>query len=219
MTGKERHGWEESAGVTGNGDHIWFMRTIIMNLCVTEWLDKEGRWHFLGQSFSRSAFPTQAKRHLQHGIRETHTKQSWCLAQYRQTYGGTNLINPNKSPTSTVKFETARPDCLKWYLPRTKVGHDSILAVNPFRKIWWRNMIVSEFKKIELTSSCVQGGFWLEAAILKGLRKQEMRSCSCSMYSSSASTIRNTRLPYEGHIQNDRVSRITEKNSAHSLTH
>ena len=79
-------------------------------------------------------------------------------------------------------------------VPRTRVGQDSIRAVRPLRKIWWRKRTVSELRKIELISSCVQGGFFEEAAILKGLRKQEMMISSCSTYSSSASTIRNTRL-------------------------
>lgn len=127
--------------------------------------------------------------------------------------------------------------CCKWlkkrFIPKTSVGQFSIRLDNPFRKIWWRNMIVSEFlfgifggqegslsvkqkvlmitgfiesiiltysmvlliqcdwtyRKIELTSSCEQGGFCELAAILNGLRKQEINKCSCSTYSSSASTI------------------------------
>lgn len=55
-------------------------------------------------------------------------------------------------------------------------------------------MTVSALRKIEFTSSWLQGGFWLLAAILKGRRKQLTISCSCSRYSSSASTIRKTRL-------------------------
>ena len=47
---------------------------------------------------------------------------------------------------------------------------------------------------MELISSWEQGGFLEDAAILKGRRKQEIRTSSCSTYSSSASTIRNTRL-------------------------
>ena len=79
-------------------------------------------------------------------------------------------------------------------VPSTSVGQESILAVRPFRKIWWRKSTVSELRKMELMSSCEQGGAFEEAAILKGRRKQEMRISSCSTYSSSASTIRNTRL-------------------------
>lgn len=58
--------------------------------------------------------------------------------------------------------------------------------------------MVSLFRKIELTSSWVQGGFCELAAILIGRRKQEMSRCSCSTYSSSASTIRKTRLRSTG---------------------
>ena len=79
-------------------------------------------------------------------------------------------------------------------VPKTRVGHDSIRAVRPLRKIWWRNKTVSLLRNIELISSWVQGGFLLLAAILKGLRKHEMRISSCSTYSSSASTMRNTKL-------------------------
>ena len=74
-------------------------------------------------------------------------------------------------------------------IPRTRVGQFSIRLDNPFRKIWCRNMMVSEFRKIEFTSSCEQGGFCELAAILNGRRKQEINKCSCSTYSSSASTI------------------------------
>ena len=79
-------------------------------------------------------------------------------------------------------------------VPSTRVGHESILAVRPFRKIWWRKRTVSEFRKMELMSSWEQGGALEEAAILNGRRKQEMSISSCSTYSSSASTMRKTRL-------------------------
>lgn len=78
--------------------------------------------------------------------------------------------------------------------PKTKVGQLSSLDVNPLRKIWCKNSTVSLFKNIELTSSWEHGGFFDEAAILNGLKKQETKTSICSMYSSSASTIRNTRL-------------------------
>ncbi|MPC55935.1 hypothetical protein E2C01_049884 [Portunus trituberculatus] len=45
-----------------------------------------------------------------------------------------------------------------------------------------------------LTSSWVLGGFLLDAAILNGLKKHETSRLSCSTYSSSASTMRNTKL-------------------------
>ena len=77
----------------------------------------------------------------------------------------------------------------KILIPKTSVGQFSMRLDKPFKKIWCRNMMVSEFRKIEFTSSCVQGGFCELAAILKGLRKQEINKCSCSTYSSSASTI------------------------------
>ena len=79
-------------------------------------------------------------------------------------------------------------------VPKTKVGHDSILAVRPFKNIWWRKRTVSAFRKIEFVSSWVQGGFLLLAAILKGRRKQDTRISNCSTYSSSDSTMRNTKL-------------------------
>jgi hypothetical protein len=47
---------------------------------------------------------------------------------------------------------------------------------------------------MEFTSSWEHGGFLELAAILKGLKKQDTKTSSCSMYSSSASTIRNTKL-------------------------
>lgn len=50
------------------------------------------------------------------------------------------------------------------------------------------------FKKIELTSSWVIGGFLEDAAILSGRRKQVTRVESCRLYSSSHSTILNTML-------------------------
>ena len=68
------------------------------------------------------------------------------------------------------------------------------MPVSPFRKIWWRKRTVSEFRKIEFISSWENGGLFEEAAILNGLKKQEIKISSCSMYSSSASTIRNTKL-------------------------
>lgn len=57
-------------------------------------------------------------------------------------------------------------------VPNTNVGQDSKRDVKPLRKIWWRKSTVSEFKKIELTSSCEQGGRFELAAILNGRRKQ-----------------------------------------------
>ena len=85
-------------------------------------------------------------------------------------------------------------DWIKKAVPKTKVGHDSILAVRPFKNIWWRKRTVSAFRKIEFVSSWVQGGFLLLAAILKGRRKQDTRISNCSTYSSSDSTMRNTKL-------------------------
>ena len=79
-------------------------------------------------------------------------------------------------------------------VPSTKVGQASILAVSPFMKIWCRNNTVSELRKMELRSSWEQGGFLEDAAILKGLRKHDTNISNWSTYSSSASTIRNTRL-------------------------
>ena len=84
-------------------------------------------------------------------------------------------------------------------VPNTSVGHASILAVRPFMKIWWRNKTVSELRKMELRSSWEQGGFFDDAAILNGLRKHETNTSNCSTYSSSASTIRNTKLTTEFH--------------------
>ena len=78
--------------------------------------------------------------------------------------------------------------------PRTNVGHDSNLDVRPLKKIWWRNKTVSEFKNIELTSSCEQGGRFELAAILNGRKKQATKTSNCSRYSSSASTMLKTRL-------------------------
>jgi len=66
--------------------------------------------------------------------------------------------------------------------------------VSPLRKIWCRKRTVSLFRKIELTSSCEHGGFFELAAMRKGLRKHDTSTSICSMYSSSDSTIRNTRL-------------------------
>ena len=80
------------------------------------------------------------------------------------------------------------------HLPSTRVGQLSIRADRPFRNIWCRNRSVSEFRKIELTSSWLHGGSFEEADILNGLRKPVTKMFSCSTYSSSASTIRNTRL-------------------------
>ena len=79
-------------------------------------------------------------------------------------------------------------------VPNTSVGHESMRAVRPLRNIWWRNKTVSELRKMELMSSCEQGGFLELAAILKGRRKHEIKISNCSTYSSSASTIRNTKL-------------------------
>lgn len=47
------------------------------------------------------------------------------------------------------------------------------------------------------TSSWLQGGFFELAAILKGLKKQLTNISICSVYSSSASTIWNTKLKYQ----------------------
>lgn len=63
-------------------------------------------------------------------------------------------------------------------LPRTSVGHDSSRDVRPFKKIWCRKRTVSELRKIELTSSWLHGGFLDDAAILKGLKKHETRTCT-----------------------------------------
>lgn len=49
-------------------------------------------------------------------------------------------------------------------------------------------------RKIELTSSCEQGGRFELAAILNGRKKHATNTSSCSKYSSSASTMLNTRL-------------------------
>lgn len=78
--------------------------------------------------------------------------------------------------------------------PSTRVGHDSSRDVKPFKNIWCKKRTVSQFKKIELTSSCEHGGRFELAAILKGRKKHDTRTSSCSMYSSSASTMLNTRL-------------------------
>lgn len=78
--------------------------------------------------------------------------------------------------------------------PSTRVGHDSSRDVRPFKNIWCKKRTVSQFKKIELTSSCEHGGRFELAAILKGRKKQETSTSSCSMYSSSASTMLKTRL-------------------------
>jgi len=47
---------------------------------------------------------------------------------------------------------------------------------------------------MEFTSSWEHGGFLELAAILKGLKKQDTKTSNCSIYSSSDSTIRNTKL-------------------------
>lgn len=78
--------------------------------------------------------------------------------------------------------------------PKTSVGHDSSRDVKPFKNIWCKKSTVSEFKKIELTSSWDNGGRFELAAILNGRKKQETNTSNCSMYSSSASTMLNTRL-------------------------
>lgn len=78
--------------------------------------------------------------------------------------------------------------------PSTSVGQLSSLEVRPFKKIWCKNKTVSLLRNIELTSSWVQGGFFDDAAILNGRKKQETRTSICSIYSSSASTILKTRL-------------------------
>jgi hypothetical protein len=57
------------------------------------------------------------------------------------------------------------------------VGHDSRRDVRPLRKIWWRNSTVSELRKMELTSSCEQGGRFEDAAILNGRRKHDTSTC------------------------------------------
>ena len=79
-------------------------------------------------------------------------------------------------------------------IPNTNVGQHSILAVKPLRKIWCKNITVSALRNIEFTSSWLHGGFCELAAILNGRKKQDTISCNCSKYSSSASTIRNTKL-------------------------
>lgn len=83
------------------------------------------------------------------------------------------------------------------YLPNTKVGQLSILEVNPFKNIWCKNNTVSLLRKIEFTSSCEHGGFFELAAILNGLKKHDTRTSICSIYSSSASTIRKTKLKWK----------------------
>ena len=93
-----------------------------------------------------------------------------------------------------VILETGEKNIIPSDVPSTNVGQESILAVRPFRNIWWRNKTVSEFRKMELMSSWEQGGFLDEAAILNGRRKHEIRISNCSTYSSSASTILNTKL-------------------------
>ena len=65
---------------------------------------------------------------------------------------------------------------------------------------------------MELMSSWEQGGALEEAAILKGRRKQEMRISSCSTYSSSASTMRNTRLKLQTEISRLMRSRSEMQN-------
>ena len=102
-------------------------------------------------------------------------------------------LNHNKLVILAL-LETSQNVTLPREVPNTRVGHESMRAVRPLRKIWWRKRTVSELRKMELMSSCEHGGLFEEAAILKGLRKQEMRISSCSTYSSSASTIRNTKL-------------------------
>ena len=57
--------------------------------------------------------------------------------------------------------------CAPRDVPRTRVGQESIRAVSPFRKIWWRKRTVSELRNMELMSSWEQGGLLLLAAILK----------------------------------------------------
>jgi hypothetical protein len=57
------------------------------------------------------------------------------------------------------------------------VGHDSRRDVRPLRKIWWRKSTVSELRKMELTSSCEQGGRFEDAAILNGRRKHDTSTC------------------------------------------
>ena len=113
---------------------------------------------------------------------KSHT--NWCFS-----YSQIELPKPLKS------FSPPRD------VPKTRVGQDSMRAVRPFKKIWCKNSTVSLFRKIELMSSCVQGGFLLLAAILKGLRKHEISISNCSTYSSSASTIRNTKLKLELNYQ------------------
>lgn len=78
--------------------------------------------------------------------------------------------------------------CWAWYLlsefvdllivlPSTRVGHDSRRDVRPFKKIWWRKRTVSELRKMEFTSSWLSGGRFDDAAILKGRRKHDTRTC------------------------------------------
>ena len=120
----------------------------------------------------------------------THT--NWCFR-----YSQIELPKP-------LKFLSPPRD-----VPKTRVGQDSMRAVRPFKKIWCKNSTVSLFRKIELMSSCVQGGFLLLAAILKGLRKQEISISNCSTYSSSASTIRNTKLKLELNHQKQSLSTMS----------
>ena len=78
-------------------------------------------------------------------------------------------------------------------VPRTSVGQESILAVSPFRKIWWRKSTVSELRKMELMSSWEHGGLLLLAAIfIKNLsieRKYIPRLLWCHSLFLSATTL------------------------------
>ena len=46
-------------------------------------------------------------------------------------------------------------------VPSTRVGQESILAVSPFRKIWWRKRTVSELRKMELIIIQMSDQFYL----------------------------------------------------------
>lgn len=54
--------------------------------------------------------------------------------------------------------------------------------------------MVSTLRNIELISSCEQGGFCEQTAIRSGRKKHETTISNCLRYSSSSSTIRNTKL-------------------------
>lgn len=136
-----------------------------VNLCsMVSWKDEWRRWDVDKPAGYLDAW--------------THTVAQKCAGE------SANIVGCFK------KFKKSPPNDV----PRTRVGQESMRAVRPFRKIWWRKSTVSALRKMELMSSWVHGGFLLLAAILKGLKKQDIKISSCSTYSSSASTIRNTKL-------------------------